>query len=174
MCKNATSQVSNLMAAVRPTLVAIMSVANVPEATVTNVLAAYDAAQAQLANWQPGTTSATLDQALDALLAVVSALKGIIPIGALELLSVAIGGIEAVIGIVGANNATDPVAQVEAAHVAIAKVTANVPGFHESIFEKARAALGDDKVAAGHYKHEWNKAVQSATKVDPKYAALKV
>jgi hypothetical protein len=171
MCKNATSQVVNLLAAVKPTLDALLKITGVPTATIANVDAAYAAAETALATWQPGDTSATVDQSLNALLSVVESLNAVIPPEATALLAIAISGIEAVIGIVGANNETAPEAQAKLADDAIAKVQANVPEFKMGFFDKAKAELGDTRVAAGKYKSEWNKAV---AKADPKYAALRV
>jgi hypothetical protein len=170
MCKNATTQVANLLAAVKPTLDALLSITGVPAATIANVDAAYSAAQAALANWQPGTTSATIDQALNALLSVVQALSNIIPPEAETLLTIVIAGIEGVIAIVTANNKTSPEDQAKVADAGVAKVQASVPEFKLGFFDKAKAELGDTHVAANKYKSEWNKAV---AKADPKYASLK-
>jgi hypothetical protein len=173
MCKNATTQVSNLMAAERPTLVGLMEATGVPADTQATTLAAYDAAQEALANWKPGTTSVTLVEALNAALAVVSSLSNIIPPEAEVLLGIVIAGIEAVIGLVAANSTKDKSAQGQAADAAMAKVQTHVPGFKLGFFDKAKAELGDTNVAANHYKSEWNKAVTAVGADHPEYETLK-
>jgi hypothetical protein len=171
MCKNVTSQISNLMLAVRPTLVGIMTATNVPEATQTNVLEAYDAAQEALANWQSGNTATTIDEALNAALAVIQSLQNILPPDAEELLGIIIAAIEAVVGLVQANSTTDAEEQAKAADEALEKVQVYVPDFKLSFWDRARAELGDENVAADRYKTEWNKAVAVAP---TKYATLKI
>lgn len=162
MCKNVESQISNLMIAERPTLVAVLTIAGVDAATEENVLAAYDAAQVAAENWVPGSTTAQVDEALNAALAVIVSLKALIPAPAVALLGVVIGGIEAVIGLINANSATTTADTSAAIAHAEAQVVANVPGFKLNVFERARAAVGDTHVAANHYKHEWNSAIEVA------------
>jgi hypothetical protein len=172
MCKNATTQVANLMAAELPTLDGLMAAVNVPASDQANVNAVYTVAEGALANWVPGTTSETIDEALNAALAAVVALKPIIPPEVELLFSLAVGGIEAVIGIVEANNKPTAAEQKVAADAAVARVQVTVPSFKLSWVDNVKAAAGDTHVAANHYKHEWNKAVDEVSKVEPKYASL--
>lgn len=170
MCKNVTSQASNLMIEIRSSVVAIMGMLNVPAATQTQVLATFDAAQEALANWVPGTTGKTVIEALQAFTAIFQSLSTFIP-PELEILEGIIsGGIAAVIALVDANSTADPVAQAQAASEGIAKVEATIPGFKLGVWDKARAARGDEHVAANHYKSEWNNAVKKA---GGKYESLK-
>ena len=171
MCKNANELISNLMVVERPTLQAILTDAGVPAATQANVFAAYDAAQVAAANWVPGDTTSTALQLLNTALSVVSALKNIIPATYLSLLTVVIGGIEGVIGIINANNQVKGSAAQSAAKAeAIEKVKVHVPDFELSTFDEAKAHLGDTHVAANHYKKAWDKAADSSGHVELKKA----
>jgi hypothetical protein len=183
MCANATKTAASLMTAIRPTLLSLLTVtgvASTPDGVAA--LAAFDAADKALAAWTPGTTSATVVQAIDAFTAVFNVLQ--IPEDAKVLESIISAGIVTVIGVVMANSpaptaaeADRPLAggggvaaaheETQAMHVAhvvadtTAKVGELVPGFKHSIWHSP----------SGQYKSEWNKAVKSA---DPKYATLKV
>jgi hypothetical protein len=176
MCKNATSTVAAAMAAIRPTVVSVLTVLNVvntPDGEAA--LSAFDAAQAALANWQQGTSAETVIELINAFTETFNAVVAAIPVVPPELaglIDVISAGLVVVISVLTGNSGSANTLDVMAA--AEAKVKALVPGWKESTWDKARAALGDHMVVANEYKKQWNKGVSAAAKVDSKYASLKL
>jgi hypothetical protein len=172
MCKDATNTASSLMAAIEPDLVnllTLLGVATTPDGAAA--ITAFNAAQAALAAWTPGTTAQTVVEALNAFSTVFDVLP--IPEDAKALEGVIEAGIVAIIAVVTANSPAPPAAagtataeETQALHAlsvsddATAKVSKLVPGFKRSHFHGA----------AHQYKQAWNGAVE---KSGPKYASIK-
>lgn len=175
MCKNASSTVAALMAAIEPTLVNLLTVLGIADTTQGQAaITAYNAALQAVEDWKSGTTSQDVIQVINAFTAVLDTLP--IPEDAKGFADVISAGIVVVIGILTGNSpaAADAEAQKKVQSDAIAKVQVLVPGYKESLWDKARAALGDHTIAAKEYNGAWDKEVATASKVNPKYAALKV
>lgn len=164
MCKNATSTAASLMAAIKPSLVSLLTYENI--ANTPNGIAAinaYDAALAAVQNWKSGTTATDVLQVIAAFQTAFNALP--IPPADAALANIILAGVEAVIGVLAANSpapsAPTPTVgaaseeEITAAHqaqVAVeteAKVIALVPEFKRSIWHSA----------AHQYKSTWNGAV---------------
>jgi hypothetical protein len=165
------------MTAIEPTLVNLLTtlgIASTPDGEAA--IKAFNAAQAALMQWEPGTTSTTVIDVLNAFTSVFNTLP--IPVEAKALEDIISAGIVTVIGVVVANSpAPTAPAAVEAAHPvatpeesqalhvvhtvadATAKVTELVPGFKRSIWSSP----------AHQYKGAWNHAVKAA---GTKYAHL--
>lgn len=175
MCKNATSTASSLMVAIRPTLVSFLTLEAVPATEAATVLAAYDTAQADVANWTPGTAAQTVVEAVNAADSVFQTLP--VPEVDKALAGIISAGFTAVIAVIEANSPAAVPAdstpgvpatpeEAQAAHVvhvvtnATAKVATLVPGFKHSIWTSP----------AHQYKNEWNKAVAAG---GARYAHLK-
>jgi len=174
MCKNASATVASLMAAIEPTLVellTVLGVADTPEGQAA--INAYNAALAAVEAWKPGTTAQDVIQVINAFMQIFNTLP--IPAVAKSLADIIAAGIAVVIGILTGNSpsATDAVSQAQVMSDTHAKVATLIPGFKDSLWDKARAALGDHTVAASAYRGAWNKGVATAAKSDPKFATLK-
>jgi hypothetical protein len=172
MCKNAASTLAALMGGIEPTLInllTVLGIADTPEGQAA--ISAYNAALLAVENWKPGTSAQDVIQVIDAFTQILNALP--VPTDAKSLIDIISAGIVIVIGILTGNATTDAALQAKAASDAVIKVKVLVPGFKESLWDKARADLGDHTIAAKEYKNAWNKGVQTASKVNPKYAVLK-
>lgn len=186
MCQNAPATIAATMTAIRPTIVNVFTILNISSTEQAKAaLAAFDSADAALANWKQGTSAQTVIQLIQAFTAAFDAVTTSVPvpIEITALVNVISAGIVTVIGLIEANAApATPAASAEEtslhqAHVAAetqAKVQQLVPGFKLSLWDKGRAALGDHGVVASEYKKEWNKAVERAAKENPKVALAKV
>jgi hypothetical protein len=178
MCRNATATAATLLAAIRPTLVNLLTlegIADTPDGIAA--IAAFDAAEKALASWTPGTSAQTVIQSLNALTQVFSTLP--VPAEYKALANIIDAGIVTVIAVVTANSpapappifglgvadahaAPEETQAMHVAHVVASttsKVGELVPGFKHSIWHSP----------ASQYKGAWNKAVSK----DPKLAALK-
>ena len=164
MCKNAQSTAASLMAAIEPTLKAILSfthLLNTPQGTAA--IAAYDAALAAVQAWKSGTAAQNVLQLIEAFQSIFNALP--LPSSVQTLANIILAGIETVIGVLTANSPAP--AAVEAgdasaeetramhqAHVAAAtasKVAELVPGFKRSIWHSP----------ASQYQKAWDEAVEN-------------
>jgi hypothetical protein len=172
MCKNASASIAALMAAIEPTLInllTLLGIASTPEGQAA--INAYNVALQAVENWKPGTSAQDVIQVINAFTQVFNTLP--IPVEAKSLADIISAGIVVIIGILTGNATTDSNLQAKAASDAIVKVKVLIPGFKESLWDRARADLGDHTIAAKEYKNAWNKGVQTASKVNPKYAVLK-
>lgn len=171
MCSNAAATAGNLMKAIRPTLVSLLTLEGVNATTQQNVLAAFDAAQVAITNWKSGSTSEVVVEALDAFTQVFDTLP--IPQSDITLANLIEAGVVTVIGVITANSpaptetaSTATAEETQGMHAAAVvhetteHVNKLVPGFKRAIF-----------TAPDHqYKNAWNKQVES---LGGKYAALK-
>jgi hypothetical protein len=172
MCKNAVATVADLMGAIEPTLINLLTVtgiASTPQGAAA--ISAYNAALAAVQTWKPGTSAQDVIQVINAFTQVFNTLP--IPGDAKSLADIISAGIVVVIGVLTGNSPAPAASALDAMADTEAKVKTLVPGWKESTWDKARAALGDHKIAAGEYRKQWNKGVESASKTDPKYASLK-
>jgi hypothetical protein len=174
MCKAATATVADLMSAIEPTLINLLTVtgiAGTPEGQAA--ITAYNAALQAVETWTPGTSAEDVIQVINAFTEVFNTLP--IPADVKSLADIISAGIVVVISVLTGNSpvAADEEAQHKVQAEAIEKVTKLVPGYKESLWDKARAALGDHTIAAKEYKGAWNKGVVTAAKANPKYATLK-
>lgn len=182
MCQNAAPTVVATMTALRPMVVSLLTIlgqGSTPDGLAA--IAAFDAAENAVANWKQGTSAQTAIQlikaftsAFDAVIAAVPAL----PPEVVLLVNVISAGIVMVIGALTGNQpapagVTQKDHEVKALAETESKIKALVPGHKISDIDKGRAFLGDRTVAARELKGEWNKAVDAAAKVDPKYSVLK-
>lgn len=165
MCKNATKTAASLMAAIEPTIKSLLAITG--QTDTTNGIAAmtaYDAALVALQNWKSGTTAQNVLQLIGDFQTVFNTLP--IPAQYVALANIILAGVEAVIGVIDANQPApaaavglvlgeDAAEDTQAAHQATvavdttAKVQALVPGFKRSIFHSPES----------QYKGQWNKAV---------------
>jgi hypothetical protein len=169
MCKNATATAAALMAGIEPTLTAFMNLENVPAATQTQVLTAYEAAQQAVAQWTPGTSGQVAVEAVQAVNSIFQTLP--VPDIDKALAGIITAGFTSVIAIIEANSTTDPVQQAGITAKAVTDVNALAPGsfkYHKGIFAVFQAS--PEKA----YHDAWNKKVGEAASLDPKYNALKV
>jgi len=156
MCTNATKTAAALMAGIRPTLVSFLALENVPATTVTEVLAAYDAANTAVADWVPGSSSQTVVQAVEAVDAVFNTLP--VPDSDKALAGLITAGLASVVAIIEANSTSSPVEQSEITARAVTHVNQLAPGafkYRKGIFAEFQAA--PDK----QYHNAWNKQVSS-------------
>lgn len=183
MCKNAEKTAASVMLAIEPELKGLLTIlgqSTTPEGIAA--INAYDAAEATLANWIPGSAPDVAIEAVNAFEGIFQTLP--IPEDAKALAALIAGGVDAVLGIIKANSPVPAPSEVapgtEAAAVhqifsahAIgtateAKVQAST-GVTISAIDKARIAVGDTSVIPKKWTKEWNAAVASS---DPKYASL--
>ena len=177
MCTNAAKTAGNLMAAEEPTLVSLLTesgLVNTPDGI--SAVTAYNAAEAALESWKSGTDAQNILELIGAAQSIITVLP--IPPLYATLVNLVLGGIAAAVGIITANSpapaptaadgAVTPqitaAAQTFHAHAVGANTEATVEalaGVKVSFWDKARAAAGDTNVAAGRYKSEWNKAVDT-------------
>ena len=172
MCKNATSVIGAEMNAIEPELksfLAVIGQADTPDGLAA--VSAYDAAKTAFTNWTPGTSAELAVEALNAFNAVFQTLP--VPTEAKALEGIIEAGVAITIGLLTGNSTTDAAAHATIAADTHAKVQALVPSYKESLWDKARADLGDHSIVANKQKHYWNQEVTEAAKVDPKYATLK-
>ena len=156
MCKNATKTAAALIAGIRPTLVSFLALEAVPTATVTEVLAAYDAANTAVANWVPGTSAQTVVEAVEAADAVFQTLP--VPDSDKALAGLITAGLASVIAIIEANSTSDPVEQAGITAKAVTTVNKLAPGafkYHKGVFAEFQAA------PEKQYHNAWNKQVDS-------------
>lgn len=156
MCTNATKTAAALMMGIRPTLVSFLTLEAIPAATVTAVLAAYDAANAAVAAWVPGSTADTVVEAVNAVDAVFQTLP--VPDSDKALAGLITAGFASVVAIIEANSTSDPVAQAGIVAQAVTHVNQLAPGafkYHKGIFAEFQEA--PDK----QYHNAWNKQVDS-------------
>src|ERR1700678_2545954 len=175
MCKNAASTVAALMEQIEPSLVNLLTLLGIASTPAgQTAINAYNAALTAVENWTPGTSAQDAIQLIDAFTEVLNTLP--IPDEAKSLVDIISAGITVVIAVLTGNSpaAPDEAAQAKVQADAMTKVTALVPDYKESLWDKARAALGDHTVAAKEYKGAWNKQVKATAKIDPKYATLKL
>jgi hypothetical protein len=166
MCKNATSTAGSLLAAIRPTIVSLLTLEgliNTPNGVTA--LKAFDAAQLALTNWVSGTNSQTIIQLINAFTGIFNTLP--FSPGVQALVSIIAAGIVVVIGVIHANSpapvpvgapagVTIPADEVQAHHAmnviedTSGKVQTLVPTFKRSIFTSV----------ANQYKNTWNKETE--------------
>jgi len=160
MCQNATKTAATLMAAIEPTLKALLTftgLINTPQGIAA--MNAYNAALVALQNWQSGTAAQTVLELIAAFQSVFNVLP--IPAELATLVNIILAGVETVIGVLTANSPA-PVgvgghAETQAMHQAFvaadasAKVAVLVPGFQRSIFHSPES----------QYNKEWNNAVDT-------------
>lgn len=178
MCTNAEKTIDNLLIAEEPTVKILLTDANlINTPTGTVVINEYSAILTALAGWTPGTPAQEVIEVINDFQAGLDALP--IPETFLVLENVIEAGVVTAIGLLTANSPAPQAppqggAGVDAAFAASyqtlhahaaaadaeAKVTA-LTGFKPSVFDKARAALGDTHVAAKHYTAVWDKAYAS-------------
>ena len=164
MCKNATATAAQLMAGIRPTLVSFLTLENVPAATQTSVLAAYDAADTAVANWTPATGATAVVEAVNAADQIFDALP--VPPADKVFADLISAAFTSVIAIIEANSTTDPVAQNEITAKAVQDVNEKVPGafkYHKGIFAAFQAS------PEKQYHTVWN---NKANSMGGKYLAL--
>jgi hypothetical protein len=163
MCQNATKTAATLMAAIEPTIKALLTEADLINTSAgIAAMNAYDAALSAVKNWQSGTNAQDILQLIGDFQAVFNTLP--IPSKYLSLVNIILAGVETVIGVLTANSpAPAPPAGVvaheetQAMHQAdvvaktTVKVQALVPGYKRSIWHSPES----------QYKSEWNKAVVS-------------
>lgn len=174
MCKAAAATIADLMSAIEPTLVNLLTalgIADTPDGQ--SAISAFNAALTAVQNWKAGTSAQDVIQVIDAFTLVFNTLP--FPAEVKSLADIISAGIVVVISVLTGNSpaAPDAASQKKVQDEAIIKVTALVPGYKESFREKVLAAFGDHTVAASAYKSAWNKGVATVAKVDPKYAGLK-
>ena len=161
MCRNATKTAASLMAAIKPTIVSLLTIsgiANTPNGIAA--MKAYDAALVALQSWQPGNPAENVLQLIADFQQVFNVLP--IPGQYMTLVNIILAGLQAVIGVIMANSpapaapegmAPHPEAQaMHAVHVAAEtseKVAELVPGFRRSIWHSPES----------QYSHTWDKAV---------------
>jgi hypothetical protein len=103
MCQNAEKNAAELLAAIKPTITEVLTlagVANTPQAAAA--LEAYDEAETDLANWQKGTPATEAIEAITDLQTAINALP--IPTQYQALINIILAGLETVIGVVTANS----------------------------------------------------------------------
>jgi hypothetical protein len=174
MCSNAVATVADLMEAIEPTLVNLLTVLGIADTpTGQAAINAYNAALTAVENWKPGTSAEDVIQVINAFTQVFNTLP--IPADAKSLADIISAGVVVVISVLTGNSSAAPDAdsQKKVQDEAAAKVQVLVPGYKESWRSKVLAAFGDHTVAASEYKGAWNKGVKTAAKTDPKYAVLK-
>jgi hypothetical protein len=155
MCTNATKTAAALMAGIRPTLVSFLALEAVPTATVTEVLAAYDAANAAVAAWVPGTSVQTVVEAVNAVDAVFQTLP--VPDSDKALAALITAGFASVVAIIEANSTSDPVVQAGIVAKAVTQVNQLAPGafkYHKGVFAEFQAS------PEKQYHNAWNKQVK--------------
>jgi hypothetical protein len=172
MCQNANKTAASLMAAIRPTIVSLLTIAKLAD-TPNGIAAmqAYDAALVAVQNWKQGSSASIVLQLISAFQGVFNVLP--VPDTYKMLANVILAGVEAVIGVLTANSPApaapagamameEPQAMHQAAVASdtVQKVHALVPGIKLSRFHSAES----------QYAHAWNKQVD-AGKLD---ASLKV
>jgi hypothetical protein len=173
MCKAAQATLADLMSSIEPTLVnllTILGIASSPNGQAA--IAAYNTALMAVENWVPGTSAEDAIQVINAFTAIFNVLP--IPDDAKTLADVISAGIVVVISVLTGNSpaAPTPAAQKAVTDDAIAKVQVLVPGYKESLWDKARAALGDHTIAAKEYHSAWKKTATTAAAVNPAYSVL--
>jgi len=160
MCKNATKTAAALMAAIEPTIKALLTETNLLN-TPNGIAAinAYDAALAAVRAWVPGTTAQVVLEAISAFQGVFAALP--IPDNYKVLANIILGGVIAVIGVLTANSPapagvashpeTQAMHQAAVAADTAVKVAVLVPHFKRSIWHSPES----------QYDSAWNKAVDA-------------
>lgn len=169
MCSNPKASAVAALGAIRPLLSTFMSFENVPADTQATVLAAYDAATTDVANWVPGSTAQTVAQAIQALDDVFNTLP--VPDAEKALAGVIDAAILGVLAIIEGNNTTDKNEQASIVAHAVTAINAKAPGsfhYHKGVFAAFEAG------PAKQIHDAWNKKVDDYVKIDPKYAALKI
>lgn len=164
MCTNATKTAAALMTGIRPTLVGFMNLENVDAATQQEVLEAYDAADKAVGSWTPGTSSETVVELVNAVVAVFDTLP--IPEEDKDLAGIISAGLTAVIAILEANSTTDTLEQNGIVAAAVVKVNTLAPNaftYHKGIFAEFQAS------PAKQYHNAWNAKVEAKGE---KYAPL--
>ena len=161
MCKNATSTAASLMAAIEPTIISLLTEANVlntPNGQAA--VAAYNAALTAIQNWKSGTTAQNVLQLIGDFQTALNTLP--IPAKYVTLTNIILAGVEAVIAVIAANSPAPAAPAGVAAHAdtqamhqaataadAQVKIKVLVPGFKRSIFHSPES----------QYKSTWDKAV---------------
>lgn len=167
MCQKAASTAAALMSAIRPTIVSLLTLANLAQ-TPDGIAAlkAYDAAVTALQAWQSGTPAQNVLELIGDFQTIFNALP--LPATVTALANIILAGIETVIGVLTANSpalatmssltanfaeAHDVTAMHQAFVAAdtTAKVQALVPGFKRSIWHSPES----------QYNKAWNGAVDA-------------
>ena len=177
MCTNAVKTAAELMAGIRPTVVSLLTlegVQNTPEAQAD--LAAFDAAETALQNWQQGTASENVVELVTDFTAAFNAVAKLLPVSPqIEILvNIISAGIVGVIAVIQSNSPT-PAGTTTAnyrSHVitgATLQVKELVPNvkYHKGFFGAF------EESPKSQYLDVWNQHVEELAKEDEKYAALK-
>lgn len=182
MCKNATQTAANFMAAIEPTLVNLLTdtgIAATPNGIAA--IAAYNAAEKAVAAWVPGTAATEVAELVQDFNTVFQGLP--VPADFKTFASIIAGGIQAVLTVLVGNTTSPATAEAatpeEAEHVQTMHAhevgnagvveVAKLTGYHVSLIDRTRAALGDTHIGAKRYTETWLKAVETG---GPKYATL--
>jgi hypothetical protein len=166
MCKNAESQVLNIAKVSESTIVSLLTQANLISTSQGQTIQTdFTAAITAIENWKSGTPATEI---LEIVQGIMSNLQ-LIPIPAPFnlLVPAALAGLETILGLLGANESTasttDAPASAAQAHVIAAasqQQVAKLTGYKVSMFDRGRAVLGDNHVAADKYKGVWNGVVE--------------
>lgn len=155
------------MRGIEPTLIALLTlegIANTPDAETA--IKEYDQAELDVQNWVPGTSVATIVQAVNAADAVFQLLP--VPEADKIFSGLIAAGFTTVVAILEGNSAATPAEQHEITIVAVARVNELAPGafkYHKGIFREFEAS------PASQYHNAWNKNAEAK---GGKYLQLKV
>lgn len=173
MCANVETIAANLMQTEEPTLNAVLAASNVPAATIANIDVGYEAAEAAVRAFTPGSTTTTIIQLLNASLSIVVAEKDVIPVNFLALYTVVVAGLDGALGLFEVEAKTTPEEKAAHAEVVEQRIQSYAPSFKITSIDHARAFLRDSQVAASKYKRMWDAAVPDGDEyVHLKYANL--
>lgn len=169
MCQNFEATAAATLTSLEPLEVKFMTLENVPAATQTEVMNAYNAAVTALESWTPGAALDEVVQAVNAADEIFNTLP--VPPADQILAGIISAGFTGVVTILEANESKDKASQAEIVAHTITTVNAKAPGY----FHYRKGILAEFGASPQKQVHDaWNKEVSRRAAADPKYAALKV
>lgn len=175
MCANAEAQVINIAQVAETTTISLLTESKLISTTQgTTITSYFSTLITDLKAWKSGTPATNILQVVQDIQALLPSLP--IPAPFNLLVPVALGGLETILTLLGANSPAPVEAGVEAttealaanqelhAHATAAAGEAKVvqlTGYKASKWDKARAMVGDTHVASDAYRKVWNETVES-------------
>lgn len=176
MCANAEQQLINIAQVTETTAISLLTESKLISTTQgTTITSYFSTLITDLKAWKSGTPATNILQIVEDIAALLPSLP--IPAPFNLLVPVALGGLETILTLLGANSPAPVTAATEGAvpelaphlqslhanAVAVAgeaKVE-SLTGYKPSTIDKARAMFGDSSIAAKKYKQVWNETVES-------------
>lgn len=186
MCKNAEKTAAALLEVAEPEFIQLLTIEGIATTPAgVAAIASYKNAEADLANFVPGTTDTVIIELIGDVTTEFQALP--IPPEAKTLEGLISAALQGVLGLLNAQTTTAAAAAAatpeEAKHLQAAhalevsentqsKIAELAPNYKPSFITKGKIMLGDHGAAAAEWKSEYKKAAAELAATNPKYAPL--